>query len=546
MEITFSEVNEIFKTLPIGYYLKRDVERTLSLTDSATYYIPTEDKIVVSFEMIKNVFSSLEKETISEEEKESLIRGFLYHEVSHAFLTPDYAAKYYPCKTKIEIDSFNIFEDERIESLLRDFYMNVNFRNLIHVVNGESKKYPSPEVSVMSAFFYLVRYRECPEERFLNRVHDLIVNFKDINKNSEPSDCSYYFQKIFWLYCDFRDWYLEELEKSKESKESGESEDEGKGEGKGGNSESESESGKSGKSTSMNNKEQSENENSKTGKGTKGESAESTEETKENSVNGSSEESEVNDTVKKHYDEESALSTEASGENLLEKASKYYINESMTNEINNILNSINKVTKRTSGCINSYSGIFDPRSVIREDYKYFVQKNRNGHIKMCSKIKLNLFIDRSGSFRKNEDFVNQLLHSLMNLEKLNPDFSFDLVTMGMNERLESKKNLFFKASGGNDFGHNIHELYKKVQSKNAVNYNIVLFDGYAFSDSWNRTEAQKNLKVFNNSNTTIISDPDNKTSIIEHCERSKNIITCNYTDELYKNVMETLRGFARI
>lgn len=537
MEITFSEVNEIFKTLPIGYYLKRDVERTLSLTDSATYYIPTEDKIVVSFEMIKNVFSSLEKETISEEEKESLIRGFLYHEVSHAFLTPDYAAKYYPCRSKVERDSFNIFEDERIESLLRDFYMNVNFRNLIHVVNGESKKYPSPEVSVMNAFFYLVRYRECPEERFLNRVHKLIVDFKDINKNTDYGKCSYYFDKILSLYCDFRDWYLEELEKSKEDKESGDNED---------NKDEESESSESSKSTSMNNKEHGENESSKAGKGTKGESEESTEETKENSVSESNEESEVNDTVKKHYDEESALNTDASGKNLLEKASKYYINENMTNEINNILNSINKVTKRTSGCINSYSGIFDPRSVIREDYKYFVQKNRNGHIKMCSKIKLNLFIDRSGSFRNNQDFVNQLLHSLMNLEKLNPDFSFDLVTMGIGERLESKKNLFFKAYGGNDFGRDIHGLYKEVQSKDAINYNIVLFDGDAFSDSYSKTEAQKNLKVFNNSNTTIISDPDNQSSITRHCTRSKNIITYNYTNELYKNVMETLRGFARI
>ena len=538
MEITFSEVNEIFKTLPIGYYLKRDVERTLSLTDSATYYIPTEDRIVVSFEMIKNVFSSLEKETVSEEEKESLIRGFLYHEVSHAFLTPDYAAKYYPCKSKVERDAFNIFEDERIESLLRDFYMNVNFRNLIHVVNRESKKYPSPEVSVINAFFYLVRYRECPEERFLNRVHKLIVDFKNINKNTESWECSYYFDKILSLYCDFRDWYLEELEKSKEDKESGENESEGEN--------SESESSKSSKSTSMNNKEQGESESSKAGKGTKGESEDSTEETRENPVSESSKESEVNETVKKHYDEESALNTEASGETLLEKASKYYINENMTDEINNILNSINKVTKRTSGCINSYSGIFDPRSVIREDYKYFVQKNRNGHIKMCSKIKLNLFIDRSGSFRNNQDFVNQLLHSLMSLEKLNPDFSFDLVTMGLSERLESKKNLFFKASGGNDFGHDIHELYKKVQSKNAVNYNIVLFDGDAFSDSYFKTESQKNLTVFNNSNTTIISDPDNKSSITRHCRRSKNIITYNYTDELYKNVMETLRGFARI
>ena len=56
--------------------------------------------------------------------------------------------------------------------------------------------------------------------------------------------------------------------------------------------------------------------------------------------------------------------------------------------------------------INAYSGVFDPRSVGRQDYKYFIQKNRAGNVKRFSKIKLNLFIDDSGSFKDSENVVN--------------------------------------------------------------------------------------------------------------------------------------------
>ena len=102
----------------------------------------------------------------------------------------------------------------------------------------------------------------------------------------------------------------------------------------------------------------------------------------------------------------------------------------------------------------------------------------------------------------------------------------------------SKRILFCNFFGR---GRRIFGIFKKVQQSGASNINIVMFDGYAFSDCWNHAkEYYKNWKAFDTKNTIIISDYDNESSIKENVKSAKVIITKNYTQELVKHSLDSL------
>jgi 5-formaminoimidazole-4-carboxamide-1-beta-D-ribofuranosyl 5'-monophosphate synthetase len=82
------------------------------------------------------------------------------------------------------------------------------------------------------------------------------------------------------------------------------------------------------------------------------------------------------------------------------------------------------------------------------------------------------------------------------------------------------------------------ETYRKLQKPNTYNYNIVLFDGDAFSDSSNRV--RDSFRAFDFNNCTIISDRANERYIRPHVSRAKVIYTKKYTDELLTNIKNTL------
>lgn len=146
--------------------------------------------------------------------------------------------------------------------------------------------------------------------------------------------------------------------------------------------------------------------------------------------------------------------------------SQVYVNPGVQERLANIILTNKKVTKSNASAINTYSGVFDPRSVIRDDYKWFVQQNRQGNVKQFSKIKLNLFIDNSGSFHSNETIVNQLLFALKKLEQQEPNFTFDLITMNTRFELKKKNKRELHCGGGNDIPAYSEGIIKKVRTVN--------------------------------------------------------------------------------
>ena len=83
MNVSKPLVEQILKTLPIGYYCGRDIDVELSDSDTTCINL-VEDKIQISYPTISDVAKTLANDSNIEND----IRCLLYHEVSHAILTP--------------------------------------------------------------------------------------------------------------------------------------------------------------------------------------------------------------------------------------------------------------------------------------------------------------------------------------------------------------------------------------------------------------------------------------------------------------------------
>lgn len=219
--LTFAEVNEIVKTLPTGYYLGERIEHKLDANCQATYYDPMKFEIVISYPMIANI------KNISAEED---IRCLLYHEVSHAMLTPAHlynylsdlsdGIEYSNTKRAMEkdpqlnadiragkfgsnIDSvflllyekfkslysnrnqinslINIFEDQRIETLNKNVFLKVNFQSFIKKLNNYD---PNDKPKDFESFFYhVVRFNDM-EPEIVKLVYEGIYKLTRINQTT--------------------------------------------------------------------------------------------------------------------------------------------------------------------------------------------------------------------------------------------------------------------------------------------------------------------------------------------------------------------------
>lgn len=219
-----------------------------------------------------------------------------------------------------------------------------------------------------------------------------------------------------------------------------------------------------------------------------------------------------------------------------------FVNEKLITELTRIFTQSSKIKQMNGSAINAYSGVFDPRSAVREDYKYFLQKSRAGNVKAFSKVHLNLFLDRSGSFAGNTHIANEILYALSKIERQYPDFSYTVITCGEGETVEDKKDFLYSAWDGTYISSQIFDTFKKVQKRGEVNYNIVLYDGLAYDESNSKrfTDGNiRNFEAFNTSNTLIITDPDNYYAT-RWCPLARVVISKNYCEELIDNLIKML------
>lgn len=473
--INFNEAEKILQKLPISYYLKRRLNVKLEHS-SSTYIDIYNDSLYIGYNNLLDIDNPDEKD----------IRCLLYHEVSHAFLTP------------LKLDNstiINIFEDERIETICKDFYIDVDFKSFVKKINGNQI---NPSTSI--EFFYkIVRFNEGPQD-FINETYRLINKYLILNRDSTKKLCDLYHYDVYNLYRKISAYWNSLQIKQNESDNI--------------------------IKQNENNNQETNNQINQNG----------------NNIKQNDFENNIENNIEKSIKENITKCLNKAITNINNQFNKL-IDTQFQEEFNHILKVKSNMTKMNSSAVNSYSGIFDTKSVVRDDYKYFIQKNRIGNVKRFSKIKLNLFIDTSGSFSDNEYIVNKMLYNLLMLEKKSDDFEFDVISMDMTEKLLNKDNRFIKCSGCNLLDDKIFDIFKKVQNKSATNINIVLFDGYAFSgDFYNKDKNKSNFKAFNTTNTIIISDYHNKEIIEQYCTFAKKLfIRSDYAKNLINNVVQNLR-----
>lgn len=566
--ISLEYFKSIAKTVPISYYAKRAISLTVSDKESSSFYNPFKDAITLSYAAMAHMFDKMKDDS---PEIEEVIRSVIYHEVSHALITPkDLMGGH--CRYTLWRNAMNVIEDERIETVFRNFYLNTNFRKSIILLNNYTGGDPD---NAFNAFYYAVRFKYGKKE-LVYKANKLVSRFIRMNKKD-----GYYnvieFQEATWnlvIECA-RDWYenndldallaedpnYESLDDNlknkvvervltKENPEGGVSSFSG-GESGEGEGDSSSLSGDPDKGDS-----------DSVGKGFTGVGTPTHNpgEDPDEMGGGAGEDGEdeapdvdsILSGIEKGNDEAGGgiEISEDDFQEMWETALNEFNDDKLTQKIDFIITSAQRKDKKASStACRGYSGRIDPKAIGRDDWKIFIRKCDHGDIKGFGKLHLNLFIDTSGSYYNNETSTNKILKSLDILERRYPFFDFDLVTCQISERMQDRDHRYIHAEGGNDLDEKIWDIFKKLQRKDAYNYNIALFDGDAFSDSYyiHRNEDMKpNFGAFNVPNCTIISDTDNKKAIETYAPKANHIWagrgygSGSYSEMLFENILTAL------
>ena len=169
MELSFPKCESIFNTLPVGYYAGRRIGMRLDDKAKTSFYSPIDDKIVVSYPIIAK-----RMEAVAEGgDEEEAVRSMVYHEVAHAILTPDLSDHYLS-------DQINTFEDERVETVLRDYFLNTNFRKQLFDIHGGHAPHAN---DAKTAFFNAVRFGLGTAE-VQKKVNDILHTYEQITRTS--------------------------------------------------------------------------------------------------------------------------------------------------------------------------------------------------------------------------------------------------------------------------------------------------------------------------------------------------------------------------
>lgn len=489
MEINVNVVRELVNQLPIGLYAGRRIPCELSLDAETSYYDMANDNIVISFPIVAEGLKNAPEAT-SDFTEEIAVRSMLYHELSHVILTPKIPSYVFEYIWMPSFEIFNIFEDERIETLLRNYYLDVNFKKQLFYICGKPSENPT---SAKEAFFNIVRFRQ-NLYGLADEVQKIINKYNDIN-SSYGHD---YYDNEGWRRYHITVNYLKDIKRLYGEVVK--------------HFESDSSAIPSFNSDIKNGSED----------------------------NGNREEKEVSvsaEALNKLLDDIGRNNTDSEIVNKAIEATFDTIDKKVYEALKATIMQFNHKNNSGNG-INAYSGILNPRNVGREDYKYFDKKTGvNGNNKFGS-LHLNLMLDDSGSYSDNCPPTNKIIQALIEIEKEYKNFTFDVYFVAERYRkANTNKERYIFANGGNSLKPTLFNLVRKAQKPNTFNYNIVMFDGLAYG---NKCEI-KNFAAFNRKNLTIISDNDNKEEILKYCpEANKIFIDDKYPEKISEEVIKAL------
>lgn len=503
MELTFSKCKEIADTLPIGLYTGRRIPIEVDAKEIKSFYSTMEDRIVISYPVIAERLKNMKEGSCSEEEA---IRSMLYHEVSHAILTPQDLRASTPV---------NIFEDERIESVLRHYYHGTDFRKQLYDIHGG---HAPKAVDADTAFFNAVRFG-LGTGKVQTEINRMKKDYASLNRAS-----TYYGSggNVGWLsYVRDINALYDMIKKDFRANPDAYNQEGGEGEKK-------------------------DMDKTASGKGEKGEKGDNSEsksggDPTEIDMDSDAPSMSDDDMPEMSREEVHRMVGKALGKQPdLSDAEVQKLNE-FQKTVETIIGNFNKKNQGGSG-INAYSGVFNPRNVARKDYRYFDRAMTTQGNNKFGTCHLNLIIDCSGSFSDNVPLTNGILAVLTEVERKNRNFSMDVAFINHEWHIcETVRERKMKAWGGNAVPADMKERLLKMQKPQTCNYNIVLFDGDAICEYKNNpTEDRRRFGAFDMKQTTLITDPDNEMYMDPPFSSAKVIVTRDYTAELIKHITNAL------
>ena len=554
MQLTKELLQHYINKVPIGYYVGRNVDVAIGDKDD-TYFDLVKGSIVISYPTIKDNARLIKTDA----DAEKSVRHLIFHELSHALLTPRI----------LHIDMvLNVFEDERIESILKNYYLDTDFKAFVKKLNGFKNQPPENE---WDAWYQLVRYRRGPVY-FLSRVHEIIDDYTHLDiavsriDTEIRSSIRNYEAEVNRLYEEFVKWYNQtnpsDLKIDKSLKDLMQN-----GEGDGQSDDKNNQQTQVGTGLLNANNNQSDSNKDDLEKALQ-KLLESFKDSKKDSL---MEVPKVDDKANKFANVSSIEAIDVNEgdyddlytiiDDSNDKAgglwhrpgkdddkAKQKADKAVFDMIDSLISLLKTTRKNNGSSIAAYSGVINPRNVIRDDYKYFMQQNRKGHASVYSKMHLNMFIDCSASFKDNDEKVNTLLWALTKFERAVPDFSYDLISCGVGQKLRPKYNRTQSSYDGTVLTDDIFDMFKKQQFTNAVNMNIVLYDGKVNHLHKYKTTGkciESNWEAFNDVNTVIIVDDSNEDAVNKFCPLAHKIISKDYVEELYKNTYAALLQLIR-
>lgn len=484
---------DVLKTLPVGYYLGHPVSLRLDPTGTMTYIELDCERVTVSY---NNICAAL-KNAPDDIDPEPIIRALLYHEISHALLTPrclfstvnrnfvnNCCSRYKNYVDKAAYiwdhrrDIINIFEDERIETACCNYYMNVDFKRLMILLNGDPKNFINRDP--LGKFFALVRYRIGTEAQ-LNTVSTIIKDF--CGYTYTMPHCENYVKSIIKLFASM-------LPSDFSYQPDGNTQD----------------------NTSVQNDQNNDTEDQTPPTPLTDDQVNAIAQSIEEKLKAcpiTIEKSQLKTAFKTISTNREAAAIRAQFERVVQTA-------------------LNKHKAQSSGSL-GYSGRIDPRSVANKDYRWFAKKSQGSSVKRFSKIQFNLFCDNSGSFGSSRLKMNAVILALKELAATNHDIQVKVIHCGSGITVPDQESPWLQCCSSSYFDGNILRIYKEAQQPDATNINMVVFDG-EFAVQKDITE-DKAFGVFNHPNCIIVSDDENEETFNKYAPQArKTFISYQYAD----------------
>lgn len=506
--MTNNEIKNILRSLPFNLYTQTEDKTRLTIVDNqeAVYINLLTKEITVGLQM----FNRVKPEALDE----SMVRSIFYHEVSHAILSEmevmnvknfskemifntannlgfniSITKEEFPLSVGVLKNLLNIIEDERIETLLKDYYLDVDFKRLVlnAIVNIDEEIALGQEAG--KVFFDAVRGRKEPFTNIVEKLLQPLLKAEVTYKDYLPL-------LAFYLY----------LYDNQEKMEQSES-------NRGDSTESDS-------SSLLNNIDIDELDKL---------------EKKINDMIEDAKQSDGKELIKDRINKIKAGQEDAQREEMVKaEMSQLHDIDTLIRKIalKGKTKSMFRGGKKGTSYVNSNIDIHKAYDMVGNKYKIF--KSNNGVDKGKRKAIINFIIDTSGSFGPNQDKVNGILLKLIQLEKKYTDFEFTLTTFNnKNEKQLQGNNRQIDCGGGTCLSKNFEKLFKETHKLGE--HTIFLLDGKT-----NIEYPMKTLDFMDQRGVYICADEYNSDYFNTFKKAKVDLVSAGYLEHLEEFIIKSL------